>query len=337
MIEILWRARGGQGAFTAARVLGAAAALGDCAAYALAFPAFGPERRGAPMRAFTKISNTPIGDRSAISKADIVIYLDDTLFGEGWDADLKPGGRVFVNSTKNFGNSSVTSIDANALSSAVLGRAIPNTVFLGVLAAVLDNVSIGDIVRGIEECMPKKLHAKNIEVVKRAFEEMQSLQDSNGATASCMTSSNDISFGANSEACSKDAFLPDEPEENVVGQATNPAEASRAGIRSRLCSPSLNPAVYALDTCGPAGMLTQTNAGWRQMRPVIDHNICTGCFKCYMACPDGTIYKPHIAMLQTASPSAKIDVDLDFCKGCGVCARECPVGCITMIPEGAKE
>ena len=85
MLEFIWHARGGQGAFTAARCLGAAAAL-SAGAYALAFPTFGPERRGAPMRAFTKIDTAPIGDRSAVAKADYVIYLDDTLLGEGTGA-----------------------------------------------------------------------------------------------------------------------------------------------------------------------------------------------------------------------------------------------------------
>ena len=60
MIEILWHGRGGQGAFTAARLLGAAASLEE-GLYGLAFPSFGPERRGAPMRAFTKVADRPIG------------------------------------------------------------------------------------------------------------------------------------------------------------------------------------------------------------------------------------------------------------------------------------
>ena len=85
--------RGGQGAFTAARLLGAAASLAE-GAHALAFPSFGPERRGAPMRAFTKLSDRPIGDRSAIVRADYVVYLDDTLLGEGWDRELKANGVV---------------------------------------------------------------------------------------------------------------------------------------------------------------------------------------------------------------------------------------------------
>lgn len=101
IIEILWHGRGGQGAFTAARLLGAACSFAD-GRYALAFPSFGPERRGAPMRAFTKLDRKPVGDRSAVSQADFVIYLDNTLFGEGWEAELKEGGKVLVNTQETF-------------------------------------------------------------------------------------------------------------------------------------------------------------------------------------------------------------------------------------------
>ena len=99
MIEVLWHGRGGQGAFTAARLLGAASSFAD-GSYALAFPSFGPERRGAPMRAFTKMSREPIGDRSAVNRANYVIYLDDTLLGEGWEDELLPDGKVIVNSVR---------------------------------------------------------------------------------------------------------------------------------------------------------------------------------------------------------------------------------------------
>ena len=82
MYEFLWHGRGGQGAFTAARLLGTAFALNKDGNNALAFPSFGPERRGAPIRAFTKLSDKKIGDRSELKKADYVIYLDDTLFDD---------------------------------------------------------------------------------------------------------------------------------------------------------------------------------------------------------------------------------------------------------------
>ncbi|MDE7136974.1 MAG: 2-oxoacid:acceptor oxidoreductase family protein, partial [Ruminococcus sp.] len=64
MIEIIWYGRGGQGAFTAAKLLGAAYTLKDDSYYSIAFPSFGPERRGAPVRAFTKLDRKPISDRS---------------------------------------------------------------------------------------------------------------------------------------------------------------------------------------------------------------------------------------------------------------------------------
>lgn len=127
IIEILWHGRGGQGAFTAARLLGAACSFAD-GRYALAFPSFGPERRGAPMRAFTKLDRKPVGDRSAVSQADIVIYLDNTLFGEGWEAELKEGGKVLVSTQETFDDPRVVSIDADGISAAILGRVIPNTV-----------------------------------------------------------------------------------------------------------------------------------------------------------------------------------------------------------------
>ena len=144
MIEILWHGRGGQGAFTAARLLGAAASLDD-GRHALAFPSFGPERRGAPMRAFTKLSDEPIGDRSAVAKADYVIYLDDTLLGEGWETELKPGGVVLVNSVRMFDDERIAALDADGISAAVLGRPIPNTVFLGALSALCDRVSVENV------------------------------------------------------------------------------------------------------------------------------------------------------------------------------------------------
>lgn len=167
MIEVLWHGRGGQGAFTAARLLGAAASFEE-GAYAMAFPSFGPERRGAPMRAFTKFDRAPIGDRSAITQADYVVYLDDTLLGEDWEAELKPGGLVLVNSTRTFDDPRIWAIDANGLSEAILGRDIPNTVFLGAIAALCPQLTPEAAKQAIAEYMPPKLHEKNWRIVEEA-------------------------------------------------------------------------------------------------------------------------------------------------------------------------
>lgn len=171
MLEFIWHARGGQGAFTAARCLGAAAAL-SAGKEALAFPTFGPERRGAPMRAFTKIADAPIGDRSAVIRAQFVIYLDETLMEEGWEGELAEGGLVLLNTRRAVDDPRIVAIDADGISAAVLGRPIPNTAFLGAIPALTDAVGIEDIRAGIRATMPAKLHEKNLAIVDAAYEEL---------------------------------------------------------------------------------------------------------------------------------------------------------------------
>lgn len=103
MTEIVWHGRGGQGAFTAARILGLAAALySDTDTFALSFPTFGPERRGAPVLGFTKIGSSRISDRSEIDVADFRIYLDNTLLDFSSVHKLKANGTVLVNSPTFF-------------------------------------------------------------------------------------------------------------------------------------------------------------------------------------------------------------------------------------------
>ena len=94
MTEIIWYGRGGQGAFTAAKLLGAAYALKGDSYYSLAFPSFGPERRGAPVKAFTKLDAKPILDRSETEKADYIVILDETLYSDLLKNLLKPNGRI---------------------------------------------------------------------------------------------------------------------------------------------------------------------------------------------------------------------------------------------------
>lgn len=172
MIEILWHGRGGQGAFTAAKLLGAGYCMED-GVYALAFPSFGPERRGAPMRAFTKLSKEPIGDRSALSKADYVVYLDDTLLGVDPASELKPGGIVLVNSKRTFDEPNMVGIDADGISQQILGRPIPNTVLLGALTVLCPEIEREGIIQAIREYMPQRLHQKNFQIVDAAIAAME--------------------------------------------------------------------------------------------------------------------------------------------------------------------
>lgn len=125
------------------------------------------------MRSFTKISDKPIGDRSAVQKAGIVVYLDDTLFTDDFVDELADGGVALLNTTRNIEDEQVITIDASGLSAKILGRPIPNTTFLGAIAAISDVVSIEDIEEGIRQTMPPKLHERNIEVVRAAYEQIK--------------------------------------------------------------------------------------------------------------------------------------------------------------------
>lgn len=310
MIEVLWHGRGGQGAFTAARLLGAAASLAD-GRHALAFPSFGPERRGAPMRAFTKLADEPIGDRSAIARADYVVYLDDTLLGDQWADELKPGGMVLVNSVLAFDDPRIAAIDADGMSAAVLGRPIPNTVFLGAISALCDQVDAEDVKEAVRQYMPAKLHAKNIALVDAARELMERHRcdgaggdESDATDGSSRTAADAGCSGAAAGVGHAGAAASTETGcSNTAGECADPANdrfVALAGIaeppRPACAIPVLHgseprPEEYARTTCYEAGFLVARNAGWRNTRPVVDRAACTGCLECYMHCPDGTIYK----------------------------------------------
>ena len=99
MIEVRWHGRGGQGAVTSVELL-AVAAIG-VGKYAQGFPSFGPERRGAPVTAFSRIDEKKIKVRSGIYKPDVVVVLDSSLIGLVNVTDgLKPDGILIVNTTK---------------------------------------------------------------------------------------------------------------------------------------------------------------------------------------------------------------------------------------------
>lgn len=323
MIEVLWHGRGGQGAFTAARLLGAAATLSG-ERYALAFPSFGPERRGAPMRAFTKIAGEPIGDRTAVTCADVVVYLDGTLFAEGWERELKPGGVCLVNSAEPLQAAPTGTdaprlivIDANALAQEKLGRPIPNTVFLGLIASLGLCVSADEVKEAIRQYMPEKLHAKNIELVESvATGEAPVLEGTDGISAA--------ETAAPETAALASAPAPAAPQRTP--------EAQIPTLRGSVPGPE----VYAQTTCFEGGFLTQKNAGWRNLRPVLNAETCTGCLQCYLYCPDGTIFKTE-ATGKNGKPKQAVAFDLDFCKGCGVCAKACKFGAVSMVPEAEAQ
>lgn len=171
MTEIIWHGRGGQGAFTAARLLGEAYSLREDS-YALAFPSFGPERRGAPIRAYTKLDRKPVGNRSEITKSNYSIFLDDTLFNAKSFHELKQNGKILLNTKKTIDDPRVITLDGDSLAARILGLPITNTILLGAFAAISDEISLEEIYEAIRLTMPQRLHEKNIAAVKAAYEEV---------------------------------------------------------------------------------------------------------------------------------------------------------------------
>ena len=169
MFEIIWLGRGGQGAFTAAKLLGAAYTIDDDDKYALAFPSFGPERRGAPVRAFTKLDTKPVVDRSQTEKADYIVILDDTLYSSQLHELLKEDGRIIVNSKNDI--SDVLTFDADSLA-AQFRLPTVNTVMLGLLAGLSGAVTADNAVDAVKGYMPKKIQERNINALLSAVQEV---------------------------------------------------------------------------------------------------------------------------------------------------------------------
>ncbi len=169
MKEIIWLGRGGQGAFTAAKLLGAAFTIRDDDRYALAFPSFGPERRGAPVRAYTKLDDAPVNDRSQTEKADVIAVLDDTLFGPELAGLIKENGRLIVNSRSPI--SGAQTVDAQKIAEEFRLPTV-NTVMLGIIAGSTGIVSVDDAAEAIRNYMPAKIQERNINALRKAAEEV---------------------------------------------------------------------------------------------------------------------------------------------------------------------
>lgn len=185
MIEIRLHGRGGQGSVTAAELLAVAAF--DDGREAQAFPAFGVERRGAPVTAFCRISDQPIRTRTQIYSPDYVIVQDPTLM-DSVDvlAGLKPDGTVLINSERkpeelNLDTSAhVVSVPATQIALEELGRPIMNTVLLGAFAGVSGMISFEAIERSIGHRFRGELGERNTKAARRAYE----LTSANGRGAS---------------------------------------------------------------------------------------------------------------------------------------------------------
>jgi len=152
VIEVRWHGRGGQGAVTASIILAEAASYEGL--YAQAFPEFGPERRGAPVKAYTKISRTPLRSRSPILNPDVVVVLDSSLSSSQYLQGLKSDGFIVLNSKlsprevmEKLGVSRVAVVDATSIALRTIRAPIVNIAMLGALARIVREVSLESIAK----------------------------------------------------------------------------------------------------------------------------------------------------------------------------------------------
>lgn len=185
LTEIRWHGRGGQGAVTAAKMV-AEVALGQ-QKYFQAFPEYGPERSGAPIVAFTRISDAPIQIYSGIEHPQIVVVLDPSLMSiVDVTAGAPPDAIVLVNTDMRpadlrrkvglKGNRLYT-IAATKIATETIGRPIPNTPMVGALTRITGLFPVESVVDFLRADFGKKFPPRvvegNIKAITRAYEEVQ--------------------------------------------------------------------------------------------------------------------------------------------------------------------
>ena len=190
LIEIRWHGRGGQGAKTASLLLADAAF--NTGKYIQGFPEYGPERMGAPITAYNRISNTPIRVHSNIYEPDFVVVVDDTLLDSvPVTAGLKTDGAIVINTKqddetlkeklKDY-SGSIYKIDARKISEEALGRYFPNTPMLAAIVKVSEIMSdeafLADMIGSFKHKFAKKPEVieGNMKALEMALSEVHKVQ-----------------------------------------------------------------------------------------------------------------------------------------------------------------
>jgi len=298
MFEVRFHGRGGQGGQMAAQALADAAFVEGY--YAVAFPFFGAERRGAPVAAFARVDKKKIRARTEVYEPDYVVVLDDSLIETvNVTQGLKNCGIVVINTTKkpeeiDLGvKMKVATVDATdiALEYGLGTKYAPvvNGVILGAFAKATGALKLESIQKGIMDIFGGRLGEnvgkKNSEAAKVAFERT--------------TTPEFCKFSKKIEV--KKMWMPT-VQELPLGCAAFPMKTD-AGL------------------VGPGSFVENKTGSWATFQPKIDKTKCINCEFCWFYCPEGCISR---------SPEG-LKVDKEYCKGCGICANECPKKAIEMV------
>ena len=295
MFEVRFHGRGGQGAVMAAQTLAEAAVIEGN--YAVAFPFFGAERRGAPVLAFTRIDSGKIYSKTQVYNPDCVVVLDDSLLDTiDVVSGIKPEGFVVINSKDkpqdiDLGMEVQTgAVDATSVALEILKAPITNTAILGALSKVTGIVSIESIEQAIKrrfgEKLGERIGERNAVAARTAYDRTVTGK----------------SKGVKRLEPQKQ-WLPTHQELPIGG----------ALVKGRTDAGMV----------GPGSFIENNVSGWATFRPVREREKCTMCLLCWFYCPEGTIIR--------ISDKGDLMTNYDYCKGCGICANECPVDAIKMV------
>lgn len=294
--EARFHGRGGQGVVMAAQALAVAAHHRGLSA--IAFPHFGPERRGAPVLAFARIGTQRMRVRTQVYEPHCVVVLDESLIASVDVAAGIDGEGVLVVNTNRPPSRLVLSrpirvaaVDATAIALEHVGQATVNTAMLGAMARATGIVGLEDIEVGIREVVGRRLG--------------ESVADRNVAAARAAFEATRLGVADGGHVYPPSArWLPtvlDLP----PGLATPPMQTPAGPV-------------------GPGSSRANRTGGWRVDRPILYASKCTNCLLCWFYCPDGAI----------ARAGNVVRIETDYCKGCGICESVCTPRAIRMVREG---
>jgi len=179
--EIRWHGRGGQGAVTAAEITAMAAV--KYGYYAVAFPEFGAERRGAPVKAYTRIDKEVIYEHTPVEAPDAVVVLDPSMIkSPSITAGLKERGYLIVNSKKKpselraiISNEGIklATVDATKIAMDVFSTPIVNTAMIGAFIAVTKLIPLDYVIEAIRDKFPERLANPNVLILKQAHDSVE--------------------------------------------------------------------------------------------------------------------------------------------------------------------
>ncbi len=291
MIEIRIHGRGGQGGVTAAELL-AQAAISE-GNYAQGFPSFGPERRGAPVTAYIRMSEEKLYLREPIDNPDVVVVMDASLIDmvnvfEG----MKPGGTLIINASGNMTGRlqeiatiqgvNLATVDASAIAAEVLGVPITNTAIIGAIVKATGLCQIASLGQPLEKRFGR-LAPKNRAAMQEAYEKTTLFGD------------RAINAPVKEEPYEIDALLSYEDME------------------------------IGCEIAEPGSSVGFETGNWRTSgKPVTDFEKCIKCGFCWLLCPD---------IAYSKNEEGFFDWDGHYCKGCAICVVECPKGAIEMKGE----